>query len=115
MGTFHRRNVRLRFSRSPWNDQLRRVPSIENIAASTGQTVEFVIKDLEQMIKKRFFADARIDKADNIIAIGRIKKSEETLQTTTSIMEPYICAGCGAHGMKPKGSNINCDFCGSTI
>jgi hypothetical protein len=91
--------------------------SIENIAASTSQTVDFVTKDLAAMIKRRFFANATIDMASHEIVIAGKKSSPPAQAKGTAFleMEAYICAGCEAEGQKPKGGNTSCDYCGNAV
>ncbi len=85
--------------------------SLENIAASTNQPVEFVAKDIQQMIKKRFFAHATIDTATNeIVIVGKMKKTEAQVE-----MEAYVCSACDATGEKPKGASAECEYCGSPV
>ena len=86
--------------------------SLENIAASTNQTVDFVSNDLQKMIKSKFFAQATIDTASNEIIIGgaKTKPKQEQVEMVT-----YICPGCEASGNKPKGSIGICDYCGSSV
>jgi len=88
--------------------------SLENIAASTNQTVDFVGNDLKKMIKSRFFAQAKIDTAANEIVIGGTATRPKRSQTQTEL-EDYICSGCDAQGSKPKGSGGICDYCGSPV
>jgi uncharacterized protein YaaW (UPF0174 family) len=90
--------------------------SLENIAASTNRTVEFVIADMNRMVKKRFFANATIDTTTNEIIIGG-RKQEATVAPQSAQVEQvsYICAGCDAQGYKPKGVNISCEYCGNTL
>jgi len=91
--------------------------SLENIAASTNQTVDFVTKDLQSMIKRRFFANATIDTTSNEIVIAGKKSSSaaQTKGTAPAEMESYVCAGCEAEGQKPKGASISCDYCGNAV
>lgn len=87
--------------------------SIENLAASTGQSVDFVRDDLQKMIKKKFFANATIDIAENEIIIDG--KSAKKAAQSQAEMESYVCPGCDAPGEKPKGQSANCEYCGSPV
>ena len=86
--------------------------SLENIAASTNQTVDFVSNELQKMIKSKFFARATIDTVSNEIVIDGIKPKPQQIQTE---LEEYVCPGCEATGYKPKGSTSDCDYCGSPV
>lgn len=87
--------------------------SIENLAASTGQSVDFVRNDLQKMIQKKFFANAMIDMAANEIVIGG--KTAKKIAQPAIEMELYVCPGCDAPGEKPKGQSANCAYCGSPV
>jgi len=91
--------------------------SLENIAASTNQSVDFISNDLQKMIKSRFFSNAKIDSATNEIIIGGKQKStvSQAHSSAKSEEEAYTCPGCDATGNKPKGTRITCDYCGTEI
>jgi predicted PurR-regulated permease PerM len=97
--------------------------SLENIAASTSQSLDFVKKDLQKMIDKKFFANAAIDVAANEVVIGgkttsaatSVSAPQQTQTAAQSKLEKFTCSGCGASGTKPKGALSNCDYCGSTV
>jgi hypothetical protein len=93
--------------------------SLENIAASTSQSVNFVYDDLQKMINKKFFANAVIDKEANEIIIGGKKTAApapvQTQTTAPSELEAYICPGCEASGSKPKGIRVSCEYCGTEV
>ena len=96
---------------------LKQMTGIENIAANTNQSVEFVRDDLQKMIDKNFFANALIDMAANEIIIGgSTAAAPAPIQVTQQLeMETFTCPGCGASGTQPKGIHGSCDFCGSTV
>ena len=91
--------------------------SLENIAANTNESVEFVKKDLQTMIKKKFFANATIDNVSNEIIIGDNSAENSLLYKadTQAELEAYTCPGCDASGNKPKGKSITCEYCGSAV
>jgi hypothetical protein len=95
--------------------------SLDNIAASTLQSVDFVRNDLQKMISKKFFANATIDLKSNEIIIGGHKTSAQTVsqgsrQNGTPVeTEAFNCSGCGARGIKTKGQPHSCDYCGSAV
>ena len=92
---------------------------IDNLSASTGQSVDFVRKDLQIMIKKKLFANATIDMSANEIVIGGKALNETAVMQTQPVakeeLESYICPGCNAPGSKPKGSVGSCEYCGSPV
>ena len=101
----------------------KQMTSLDSIAASTSQPVDFVKKDLQKMINKKFFANASIDAATNEIIIGNrmasapyIPSAAMNVQSSTQTeLEVFSCSGCGASGTKAKGIPSNCDYCGSVV
>ncbi len=96
--------------------------SLENIASSTSQSIDFVSNDIQKMIDKKFFANANIDKMTNEIIIGETKAQPQIVatpqpaqQNTIAENENVKCQGCGAMNLKQKGVAINCEYCGSPI
>ena len=92
------------------------ISSIKEIASSTSQTLDFVKKDLLIMIAKGFYTDLEVDMDDNkIIAGSRTAQAQATLQAKMDKFEKYSCPGCGASGIKPKGEQKLCEYCGNPI
>ena len=96
--------------------------SLENIAASTSQSIDFVRNDLKKMIDKKFFANASINAATNEIVIGgmvaqpiSVATAQQKQATIQSDVEMFTCSGCGASGTKTRGVPGNCDYCGSLV
>ena len=97
--------------------------SLDNIAASTSQPADFVKKDLQKMISKKFFVNASIDETANEIIIGKRIASAPSAPSaavnvqysTQAELEVFNCSGCGASGTKTKGIPGNCDYCGSVV
>jgi ribosomal protein S27E len=86
------------------------ITSLDRLAGSTSQSVDFVKKDLQQMIKRKFFVNAVIDYRNNEIVIG-----EASAQTYAAEAENVRCPGCGAVNAKPRGAAIQCEYCGTPI
>ncbi|MCL2760564.1 MAG: sel1 repeat family protein [Desulfuromonadales bacterium] len=90
--------------------------SIKDIAASTSQSEDFVKNDLQNMIDKKFFVNASINRATNEIIIGSVASTPQQAQSATEQeLETFTCPGCGASGTKLKGLPGNCEYCGSEI
>jgi len=93
--------------------------SIDLLASNTKQTSAFVKADLQTMINKRFFTNARIDSATNSIVIqGQPPASSVNTQAQAQPaagvqMVTFSCRGCGASGTKPQGASAHCEYCGS--
>lgn len=104
---------------------------IPDIAASLGVSEDIVKKNLELMIKKRYFANAFIDQNSNCIVIT--SKQNNTVNTTHQShihtteyasspvtsqaieMMTIKCKGCGGINTIQKGAIGECDYCGSSI
>jgi len=100
---------------------LNHMTALENLAASTNTSVDFVRKDLAKMINKRFFTNASIDNAANEIVIGSISMGPFSPMQVQAGANPqpvetvvFKCEGCGATGSKPRGAVGVCEYCGST-
>ena len=103
--------------------------SIANLASSVGTSQDVVKKNLELMIKRKYFVNARIDQGKNCIVIGSgVKSSQQNgtqsnqaqTQTTAQSMPKiqYVtvtCKCCGGINKIAKDSVMECDFCGSPI
>ena len=116
-GSQIKRRIR-RFKRYVSLISTQQMTSLENLAASTSQSVDFVRNDLKMMINKSFFANASIDMAANEIVIGG-SRSQTATQTQgfgqQAELGTYNCTGCGASGTKIKGVPGSCDYCGSAV
>ena len=100
---------------------------IENIAAATGTSVDVVKKNLQFMIKKRFFTNAYIDENNNqlvlpVMAQKPIQPQDNSInqndQTAISPDKEYVtcnCPNCGGINRIVKGMVAECDFCGSPL
>jgi len=114
-----KRRIR-RFKRYVSLISTQQMKSLENIAASTSQSVDFVRNDLQKMINKKFFANASINAVTNEIVIGGMAAqpvwpapAQNTQYAVQPEFEMYTCSGCGASGTKQKGVPGSCDYCGS--
>ena len=92
---------------------------IPDIAASLGVPECIVEKNLEIMIKKRFFSNAFIDRNANSIVIVN-KQAVSTMRPAYHAVPPAMivtvkCKGCGGVKMMVKGTIGECDYCGSII
>lgn len=85
--------------------------SLDSLARNTGQSVDFVKKDIQRMIDGKLFFNAYIDRETDEIVIGKNKTQKNINQETESI----ICSGCGAMNYRLKGTAINCEYCGSLL
>ena len=92
---------------------------IENIGAKTSQSTDFVMNDIQNMIDKKLFINASIDKNRGYIVFQNMNNNLKTESSESDYsnneVEVVICSGCGAKNTILKGSNGECEFCGSPI
>lgn len=96
--------------------------NIDNIAGTIMRPVDFVISDLQDMINKKYFANAYIDRGTHEIVINNRKEninsfqvqdeSNEAEDTNIQIVE---CKCCGAKNRVSSGSSGICEYCGSSL
>jgi len=100
--------------------------SIDQLASSSSTSVDIVNKNLNEMIKKKYFVNAFIDKDRNCIIFPHYSQSQTQTQTQGTLNRTQTqnqaiefatvsCKGCGATNKVAKGSVGECDFCGSQI
>lgn len=102
------------------------IRSMQNIAARTNKPVNFVLKDLQKMIRKKYFQNAFIDMRTGEIIINiansNIQQQKQNAMpfkmnnvNNVNSKEKVECPGCGALNTKVKGSAASCEYCGSSI
>lgn len=95
--------------------------SLENIASSCSQSLDFVTKDLQTMINQKFFTNAYIDKNTNTIILERKNTAythdtvKEAYSVTSNNSKAVTCKNCGASNNIIIGTIAECEFCGSAI
>ncbi|UWP60789.1 hypothetical protein [Ruminococcus gauvreauii] len=91
--------------------------SIENLASASGSSQDEVYKNLNYMIKKKYFADAYIDKQKNRIVIcsKRSGQYDKPLVNKNIEYTTVTCKNCGGINKIPKGQVCECEYCGSPI
>lgn len=96
--------------------------SIQALASATGQTVDFVIKDIQTMIEKKFFANAWLDLNRGEIVLGHNfqnakapTRTQAQPQAAQARMEVVQCSGCGASNNVEAGKVTRCEFCDTAV
>lgn len=106
--------------------------SISLLAASMGTTEDVVLKNLDQMIRKKLFTYAYIDRQQNRLvfrnqeqnpAVGAAGMSGlasiNGVPVTASPAPPELmtvtCEGCGGVNTVAKGQVTECEYCGSKL
>ena len=87
--------------------------SIEAMAAATGKTADFVKKDLEEMIRKHFFAGAAIHHAANELVIRGLDSFASGISPEQ--VKAATCKGCGASNRIIVGQVVQCPYCGTYL
>lgn len=94
------------------------ITSLQRIAASTNQSIDFVTNDLQKMIDRQYLKNVIID-----IGLGEIVFIPKTTMQG-SMNNPNVistktknikCPGCGANNTVLTGQNGVCEYCGSPI
>lgn len=103
---------------------------IPDIAAALGTSQDVVQQNLELMIKKKYFANAYIDRNSGCIVIANKQNAasnaesqpkasasayNSNVSTPTIEMVTVKCKGCGGINTIQKGTVGECDYCGSSI
>lgn len=103
--------------------------SISNLASALGTEEETVIKNLDKMIKKKYFANAYIDRDQNRLCFPNREQAPSTdtdsyqgdlneppqSAPTAAQMTTVVCKGCGGVNAVQKGCVAECEYCGSSI
>lgn len=96
--------------------------TIANIASATGQSTDQTKKNLQYMLKHKFFNNAYIDEANDRIVL-QSQRTDSYVQTpvnqgTQNVqteMRTCNCPNCGGVNKIAVGKVAECDFCGSVI
>ena len=92
------------------------ITSIYDIAVSTSRTNDFVRRDLQKLIIKGYLTDLEIDLAANrVIAGSKTAQAQAARQAELDKYEKYACSNCGASGVRLKGEQKVCEYCGSAL
>lgn len=102
--------------------------SISNLASALGTEEETVIKNLDKMIKKKYFANAYIDRDQNCLCFPNREqapltdmaphqgdRNEPQSAPAAAQMTTVVCKGCGGVNAVQKGCVVECEYCGSSI
>ena len=110
--------------------------SLDTIADKTGTSVDVVKKNISQMIKKNYFANAKIDEYSNSLILNGKADIQQVLFEKASQSTPFAtantpqqvqstvtaaemlsikCKGCGAINVVQRGQVVECEYCGNMI
>lgn len=98
--------------------------SIEGLAAAVGSSEDVVKKNLDTMINRNYFRNARVDQRTNCIVFENKakkqsnhpdKKGNEMGNTLQIEYTTVTCKCCGGINKIVKGSVTECEYCGSPI
>lgn len=90
--------------------------TMHELAASTGESVDQVRNNIQQMIKKKFFINASLNNDMDTIVFPERKQKLSNSQVDDNV--EYIsveCTGCGAVNKIIKGTVGECEFCGTPL
>lgn len=89
------------------------VHSIKMIADKSGKTESEVTSNLQYLINKRFFYNARIDYKNKCLVLpgeDEKKPSDKNIETVSA-----ICDCCGGLNHLPQNMQIICRYCGNIV
>lgn len=97
--------------------------SISDLSMSIGKSEDEIRKNLDIMIKKKYFTNAYVDLKENRVVISNAKPVNNVPENYTApTINPddieYVsiaCPSCGGVNKVEKGTVHECDFCGSHI
>jgi hypothetical protein len=94
--------------------------SIDQIATIVQMPVNFVLKDINFMIRKKYFVKAYIDQnTNNIVFQGRVASAAGNAIHEDPVpdneLQVVLCKSCGAQNKVAKGSVGECEYCGSPL
>ena len=97
--------------------------SISDLVMSMGKSEDEIRKNLDIMIKKKYFTNAYVDLKENRVVISNAKPVNNvpgnyTAPTINPDDIEYVsitCPSCGGVNKVEKGTVYECDFCGSHI
>lgn len=117
-----RKNMRLEFKKYVAQLSIDASGDLQNIAAATNTSVDVVKKNLDFMIKKKFFPNAYIDLNENRLVLPAMQQKAQEQSTYTNDSPQtaieYVtcnCPSCGGINKIEKGKTVECDFCGSPL
>lgn len=90
---------------------------IPDIAAALGTSETVVKKNLELMIKKKYFPNAFLDKNANCMIIGKqhLKRTASYVNMEADDMVTVKCPNCGGVNTLRRGQKRECEYCGSLM
>ena len=94
------------------------ITSLQNIASSINQSLDFVTKDIQKLINKKFFSNAYLDIKNGKIIIKKPNFQQASVilsQNAKAETEQVKCNSCGANNIKVKGIMGNCEYCESPL
>lgn len=120
-----RKKMRLEFKKYVAHLSVDTSGNIQNLAVATGTSVDVVKKNLNFMIKKKFFPNAYIDVQNDCIVLPSVQQKTQVQAASTinvaNVTQKAIeyvtcnCPNCGGINKIEKGATAECDFCGSPL
>lgn len=101
--------------------------SLDRIAAASGTSVDVVKKNIQFMLKKKFFPNAYLDEANQRLVLPSMTNRESAAAPVTHhaaaqgqaqeevVYNTCNCPNCGGVNRIARGMVVECDFCGSPL
>ncbi len=94
---------------------------LDCVASATNSSVDVVRANMEQMLKKGYFAGAYIDNQTNCLVLPSevVAATSQTISfhsaSDSATYQTVVCKGCGATNKIAADSIGECEFCGSQL
>ena len=91
--------------------------SIYELAMTLGENESNVVKSLQAMINRKYFASAYIDMKQKRLVFPMMEREEEIAREQREAL-PHVmvtCSVCGGEARIPVGSHTNCIYCNNFI
>lgn len=96
--------------------------SLENIAAAAGTSVDIAKKNIDYMLKRKFFNNAYLDEGNNRLVLSSAEhieiNSPAAYNAQPQKTPAYVslkCPNCGGANKVIQGAITECEYCGSPL
>ena len=88
----------------------------QDFAEDIGKPVAFIKKDIQKMIRMKYFKNVQFSELTQELIISGIQDTKRGLIDVTGLNEERIaCRGCGAEVVKKKNITVYCEYCGTAV
>ncbi len=92
---------------------LQNITSLDSIRAIVKKDRKAVVEDLENMMKKGYFANCYIDYSKGIFVVPKVFTAPQRVSKRWSYA--VKCPNCGANVVSYMGEVVRCEYCGTPL